>query len=81
MTPKVDKSPSRPATGRQTAYAPDFPASFGKNQHLDLKAAGAVDPLIAEELEEIVAHFRAPIRYAFAYGSAVFKQAGYTAKV
>lgn len=80
MTPKVDKSPSRPATGRQTAYAPDFPASFGKNQHLDLKAAGAVDPLIAEELEEIVAHFRAPIRYAFAYGSAVFKQAGYTAK-
>lgn len=29
-------------------------------------------------LEEIVAQFRAPIRYAFAYGSGVFEQDGYT---
>ena len=29
-------------------------------------------------LEEIVAGFDAPIRYAFAYGSGVFAQDGYT---
>lgn len=70
-----------PKEGRAPAYAPDFPTSFGKNQHLDLKKVQSVEPSVAEELEQIVSHFRAPIRYAFAYGSGVFKQAGYTSKV
>ncbi|ORX92781.1 mitochondrial matrix Mmp37 [Basidiobolus meristosporus CBS 931.73] len=31
-------------------------------------------------LKETLSHFRAPIRYAFGYGSGVFQQAGYSAK-
>lgn len=34
-----------------------------------------------KELEAILGEFRAPIRYAFAYGSGVFKQKGYSDKV
>jgi translocator assembly and maintenance protein 41 len=49
-----------------------LPATFGKNQLLpvsnDTRAL----------LESIVARFEAPIRYAFAYGSGVFEQDGYT---
>ncbi|KAI9155983.1 Mitochondrial translocator assembly and maintenance protein 41 [Blastocladiella emersonii ATCC 22665] len=33
----------------------------------------------AQALSSLLSHFRAPIRFAFAYGSAVFPQAGYTA--
>ncbi|KAK9762485.1 Mitochondrial translocator assembly and maintenance protein 41 [Basidiobolus ranarum] len=33
-----------------------------------------------ELLKETLSHFRAPIRYAFGYGSGVFQQAGYAAK-
>lgn len=46
--------------------------SFGKNQIIQ------VDDAVRKELEAIVATFKAPIRYAFAYGSGVFKQTGYT---
>jgi translocator assembly and maintenance protein 41 len=63
-------------------YPKDLPASFGINQH----AAGvtlfqAEDPQLQRDLDAIVQEFRAPIRYAFAYGSGVFKQKGYSEKV
>ncbi|KAJ2557075.1 Mitochondrial translocator assembly and maintenance protein 41 [Coemansia sp. RSA 1933] len=34
---------------------------------------------IREQLSEVLGHFGAPIRYAFAYGSGVYKQTGYGA--
>lgn len=62
----------RPAPQRQTASRiPLLPPQFGKNQVL------AVPDKTRALLEEIVAGFEAPIRYAFAYGSGVFGQDGY----
>lgn len=48
-----------------------LPPNFGQNQLL------SVSNSTRALLEEIVAQFRAPIRYAFAYGSGVFEQDGY----
>lgn len=69
----------RPIDGN--LYAPDLPPSFGINQH----AAGVAlfqseDSQLQRDLEAIVQEFKAPIRYAFAYGSGVFKQKGYSEK-
>lgn len=50
---------------------PALPPQFGRNQVLD------VPDRTRALLEEIVAGFQAPIRYAFAYGSGVFGQDGY----
>ncbi|QRV86482.1 matrix Mmp37 protein [Ceratobasidium sp. AG-Ba] len=62
----------RPAPQRQaTSRIPVLPPQFGKNQVL------AVPDKTRALLEEIVAGFEAPIRYAFAYGSGVFGQDGY----
>ena len=36
-----------------------------------------LEPQLQDDLQAIVRSFRAPIRYAFSYGSGVFKQAGY----
>lgn len=52
-----------------------LPPSFGKNQH------AAMPSELQAELQEVLSQFRAPIRYAFAYGSGVFKQANYDKKV
>ena len=49
-----------------------LPPTFGRNQLLPV--ADSTRAL----LESIVARFDAPIRYAFAYGSGVFEQDGYT---
>jgi hypothetical protein len=46
-----------------------------------LNRTGAIEPEMHRELGDIVRSFRAPIRHAFAYGSAVFKQKGYTQAV
>ncbi|KAH7102866.1 Mmp37-domain-containing protein [Auriculariales sp. MPI-PUGE-AT-0066] len=51
---------------------PTLPTTFGRNQMLSVPDATRA------LLEEIVSSFNAPIRYAFAYGSGVFDQAGYT---
>ncbi|KAH8924065.1 Mmp37-domain-containing protein [Atractiella rhizophila] len=51
-----------------------LPASFGRNQVVK------VPEEVLRDLEEVVSSFRAPIRYAFAYGSGVFRQKGYTAE-
>lgn len=50
---------------------PRLPQKFGSNQRL------TVPDETRALLEEVVGTFRAPIRYAFAYGSGVFKQKGY----
>lgn len=52
-----------------------LPASFGQNQVIPV-AEG-----VREELEGVVRAFKAPIRFAFAYGSGVFRQEGYSDKV
>ncbi|KAG8771455.1 Mitochondrial translocator assembly and maintenance protein 41 [Ceratobasidium sp. 428] len=62
----------RPAPQRQTtSRIPTLPPQFGQNQVL------AVPDKTRALLEEIVAGFEAPVRYAFAYGSGVFGQDGY----
>jgi translocator assembly and maintenance protein 41 len=49
-----------------------FPRNFGQNQRL------SVPDSTRALLEEITNSFDAPIRYAFAYGSGVFEQEGYS---
>lgn len=62
-------TPSQNSTFK--SVLPTLPSQFGQNQRL----------IVPDEtralLEEIVAQFNAPIRYAFAYGSGVFAQQGY----
>jgi translocator assembly and maintenance protein 41 len=53
---------------------PDSP-DFGTNQYLNINEE------LRQQLKDIVAQFNAPIRYAFAYGSGVFRQNGYDEKV
>jgi translocator assembly and maintenance protein 41 len=62
----------RPAPPLQhSTRIPVLPPQFGRNQVL------AVPDRTRALLEEIVAGFNAPVRYAFAYGSGVFGQDGY----
>lgn len=61
----------RPAVPHQRQALPTLPPSFGRNQVLP------VPDSTRALLEDIVGSFEAPIRYAFAYGSGVFEQAGY----
>ena len=61
----------RPVAKGQLQALPDLPPSFGRNQLLPVPNSTRA------LLEDIVNSFEAPIRYAFAYGSGVFEQAGY----
>ena len=47
-----------------------LPLNFGANQHI------SIDDTLKENLRAVLWKFNAPIRYAFAYGSGVFQQAG-----
>ena len=81
-SPPPPPRPSRPRLSslsprKATRPEPDpanlqlrLPPTFGRNQIL------SVSNSTRALLEEIVGTFRAPIRYAFAYGSGVFEQAG-----
>jgi translocator assembly and maintenance protein 41 len=60
-----------PAPRRAAAAAPALPPAFGQNQRL------TVPDETRAVLERVVGSFAAPVRYAFAYGSGVFAQAGY----
>ncbi|KZP33588.1 Mmp37-domain-containing protein [Athelia psychrophila] len=62
----------RPAVSHRHQSLPTLPAGFGQNQMLPVSNSTRA------LLESIVASFNAPIRYAFAYGSGVFEQDGYT---
>lgn len=46
----------------------DLPKEFGYNQHM------SIDQDMVMKLRDIVRSFRAPVKYAFAYGSGVFSQ-------
>ncbi|OAQ32036.1 hypothetical protein K457DRAFT_1801117 [Linnemannia elongata AG-77] len=75
-----------PVRQRRPNYIRDFevpadmsrlPPKFGDNQHID------IDEEMWQQLKSVVdtIHHKAPIRYAFAYGSGVFAQKGYDGKV
>lgn len=49
-----------------------LPPNYGSNQLL------TVENELQAELNSIMGHFKAPIRYAFGYGSGVFEQSGYS---
>lgn len=68
---RLNPSP-RSTTSSQPHPLRPLPPNFGQNQLLSVPTSTRA------LLEEIVAQFRAPIRYAFAYGSGVFEQDGYT---
>ncbi|KAK9381411.1 mitochondrial matrix Mmp37 [Kockiozyma suomiensis] len=53
---------------RQIKKFSDLPTGFGVNQHIP------IDDHLKEQLRATLWKFRAPIRYAFAYGSGVFSQ-------
>ncbi|KAF8419971.1 mitochondrial matrix Mmp37-domain-containing protein [Boletus edulis BED1] len=61
----------RPVSRNQRQALPVLPPSFGRNQLLPVPNSTRA------LLENIVNSFESPIRYAFAYGSGVFEQAGY----
>jgi len=61
-----------PAVPNHRQALPTLPPSFGRNQLLP------VSNHTRALLESVVSQFNAPIRYAFAYGSGVFEQDGYT---
>ncbi|EPT05296.1 hypothetical protein FOMPIDRAFT_148453 [Fomitopsis schrenkii] len=70
--PRTRLSPQpRPARPLRHPTLAHLPPTFGRNQILPV--ADSTRAL----LEDIVAQFNAPIRYAFAYGSGVFEQDGY----
>ncbi|KAI1306471.1 Mitochondrial translocator assembly and maintenance protein 41 [Mortierella claussenii] len=76
-TPSVRQR--RPNYIRDFEVPPDMsrlPPKFGDNQHID------IDNEVWERLKSVVdtIHHKAPIRYAFAYGSGVFAQKGYDGK-
>jgi len=66
---RINPAPRRPAPPQLLSH---LPLTFGRNQLLPV--ADSTRKL----LESIVDGFDAPIRYAFAYGSGVFEQAGYS---
>ncbi|GAA5870929.1 hypothetical protein JCM8547_000035 [Rhodosporidiobolus lusitaniae] len=59
---------------RRITSVNELPASFGRNQIIEVPDA------VKKDLEDVLAHFKAPVRFAIAYGSGVFRQRGYTAK-
>ncbi|GJJ78789.1 mitochondrial translocator assembly and maintenance protein 41 [Entomortierella parvispora] len=84
-TSGTQSTQSRPQRQRRPNYIRDFevppdmsrlPPKFGDNQHID------IDNEMWEQLKAVVdtIHHKAPIRYAFAYGSGVFAQKGYDGK-
>jgi translocator assembly and maintenance protein 41 len=76
-----DSSPASPSQGTTSGWEdePDWSitkfselphAQFGYNQHMQINEE------FKESLRQMLWQFRAPIRYAFAYGSGVFSQSG-----
>lgn len=55
-------------TSQESFPPPSFPAAFGENQLVPLPAS------VVSRLASLHSSFRAPLRFAFAYGSGVFAQ-------
>lgn len=68
LTPRKPEQPTESSSPSTTPLR--LPRDFGSNQLL------SVSNSTRALLEEIVATFNSPIRYAFAYGSGVFEQQG-----
>ncbi|SCV03126.1 LANO_0G02300g1_1 [Lachancea nothofagi CBS 11611] len=49
-----------------------LPLDYGSNQLI------SIEPELQQKLESVVSDFKSPIKYAFGYGSGVFKQNGYS---
>ncbi|KAL7004619.1 Mitochondrial translocator assembly and maintenance protein 41 [Cystobasidiomycetes sp. EMM_F5] len=62
-------------SGQRSTADSKLPAKFGLNQHTEIQSSE-----LHNELSGIVNDFRAPIRHAFAYGSGVFRQKGYSSE-
>ncbi|KAL1923712.1 uncharacterized protein VTP21DRAFT_8692 [Calcarisporiella thermophila] len=80
-SPQVADNPSEPTRtekkrSRYRLSPVNIPSSpeFGSNQNLPL------DEDFKQQLRAVVQSFNAPVRYAFAYGSGVFRQRGYDTK-
>lgn len=71
---RLSPSPRQHLQLSNSRVFPSLPPNFGQNQQL------SVSNTTRALLESIVAQFNAPIRYAFAYGSGVFEQDGYTSQ-
>ncbi|SCU96712.1 LADA_0H02344g1_1 [Lachancea dasiensis] len=48
-----------------------LPPTYGSNQLI------SIEPELQQKLESVVQDFKSPVKYAFGYGSGVFKQSGY----
>ncbi|GAA5924945.1 hypothetical protein JCM1841_005375 [Sporobolomyces salmonicolor] len=59
---------------RRITSVNELPKTFGRNQIV------AVPEEVQRDLEDVLGTFKAPIRFAFAYGSGVFRQKGYSAE-
>ncbi|GAA5886395.1 hypothetical protein JCM5296_001894 [Sporobolomyces johnsonii] len=59
---------------RRITSVNELPKTFGRNQIV------AVPEEVQRDLEDVLGTFKAPIRFAFAYGSGVFRQKGYGAE-
>lgn len=80
ISPPPDQVPSSStATTRQRRVITsvnELPPSFGRNQIIK------VPEEVENDLQDVLKAFKkSPIRFAFAYGSGVFRQKGYTAEV
>lgn len=49
-----------------------LPLNYGSNQLIE------IDSELQRDLENVVSTFKAPVKYAFGYGSGVFQQSGYS---
>lgn len=73
--PLAPPSPDARVPKRRITSVNELPKSFGRNQMIQIPER------IQHDLEDVMSTFKAPIRYAFAYGSGVFQQKGYTNEV
>ncbi|GAA6013871.1 hypothetical protein JCM11491_000452 [Sporobolomyces phaffii] len=73
ISPPPDSVPA--PKRRQITSVNELPASFGRNQIIQ------VPEQVEKDLQDVLSAFKkSPIRFAFAYGSGVFRQSGYTTK-
>ncbi|GAA5937928.1 putative phosphatidate cytidylyltransferase [Sporobolomyces koalae] len=60
-------------TKRRITSVTELPPSFGRNQIIEVPSE------VQRDLQDVLHAFKAPVRFAFAYGSGVFRQKGYAA--
>ncbi|KAJ3079148.1 hypothetical protein HK102_003996, partial [Quaeritorhiza haematococci] len=58
------------SSSRSLSSKPEYSPPQSKSPETD-------DPELEERLQKVLGRFSSPVRYAFAYGSGVFRQSGY----